>query len=511
MSVALDLLQKALERIEQAPTVPLLVAIDGIPSPGVGLSPWQTWTLLFLVRQHARQNWVAETIKFRLGADLEAMAQAGAFGHPDVPQSGLVPGLTEWEYYFHGGGCCLTHRVSGESIDVDFFDDSGDWFDPYFLTTYLRSLRTPAFPEQRLIALHRSLETISLSITDLVNEGLLISHPKGRAVKVAPDALALSSLVEDLSKAREDLHTRAVSASYLGDWLLAPQCTPFDNPASKILEERAERCRCLRFEKLRGLYEQPEARPRALQAISELEHPRLDEFLHRALLDEPSATTSVALDIITSQEDSRWCGPLHNLLRRINPNAEIPAPHIWIRIAAFLLRHGHRRGEILRDLSRLRRHELGEAALLALEFRPEAAVDLFRRALRSGIPYNRVTAAAALAIIDAAWSTHELVAVLRESDDQEATAECRAALMAGHSEEARRIVEEWERRNPHEPEAGPLVSIRELSLQARQGWLQHEMERLHERVLPLRANVPVTAESIGWWPFRRGRERSGEV
>jgi hypothetical protein len=37
--------------------------------------------------------------------------------------------LPEWEYYFHGKGCCLTHRVTGEEIDVDFFDDSAEYFD----------------------------------------------------------------------------------------------------------------------------------------------------------------------------------------------------------------------------------------------------------------------------------------------------------------------------------------------------------------------------------------------
>jgi hypothetical protein len=48
-------------------------------------------------------------------------------GHPEgVPQSGPVPGLPEWEYYFHGRGCSLTHKVEGDEIDVDFWDDSAE-------------------------------------------------------------------------------------------------------------------------------------------------------------------------------------------------------------------------------------------------------------------------------------------------------------------------------------------------------------------------------------------------
>ena len=163
--------------------------------------------------------------------------------------------------------------------------------------------------------------------------------------------------------------------------------------------------------------------------------------------------------------------------------------------------------DVLKKLLTLQRHELGEAGILALEFMPHAALDLFRKALRSTIPYDRTTAAAALAIIDEPWSQEELAAVLRESNDQLATAECRAALVTSLSTDMHRLVEEWENRNPREPEAGPWISMEEMSLRHCDGFLQWEMQKLHDRVLGLRGPAPSKPPAKwSWLPrwFRGG-------
>ena len=141
-----------------------------------------------------------------------------------------------------------------------------------------------------------------------------------------------------------------------------------------------------------------------------------------------------------------------------------------------------------------------------MEYAPELALMLFRRAVRSEIPYNRTTAAATLAILDEPWSRAELMAILRESEDQVATADCRAALMLTHNAEAHQLVKNWEARNPHEPEAGPFISMAEMSLQSCDVYLQYEMEKLHDRVLPLRGQPPPEPseeQPQWWWPFRR--------
>lgn len=122
-------------------------------------------------------------------------------------------------------------------------------------------------------------------------------------------------------------------------------------------------------------------------------------------------------------------------------------------------------------------------------------------------PPSGKTAAASLAIIDEPWCRDELIAILQESDDQEATAECRSALLLTPDPEVHRVVEEWETRNPHEAELGQWISMREHSLRSCGAFVQYEMEKLHDRVLPMRGQPPpeLSAEtSRWWWPFGLG-------
>jgi len=174
MDARFALLLGALQRADQGEPTGLASFLQDLPEVGSLPSPWETWTLIGLVRHRQRQLWVAEIIKTRLhgsGAELSALA---AFGHPEgVPQSGNVPGLPEWEYYFHGRGCCITHKVDGDAIDVDFWDDTGEYFDTFFYKNYLESLRKPEPPEQRLRDLHPSARTVTIAIADLIAARML--------------------------------------------------------------------------------------------------------------------------------------------------------------------------------------------------------------------------------------------------------------------------------------------------------------------------------------------------
>ena len=123
------LLWRALDEAKRPPPGDLAAALGSLPEVGRLPSPWATWTLIGLVRHRRRQLWVAEVVADRLGGDPAALAEAGALAHPlDRPQRGLVPGLPEWEYFFHGIGCCLTHRITGESIDVDFYGPTAEYY-----------------------------------------------------------------------------------------------------------------------------------------------------------------------------------------------------------------------------------------------------------------------------------------------------------------------------------------------------------------------------------------------
>ena len=129
------------------------------------------------------------------------------------------------------------------------------------------------------------------------------------------------------------------------------------------------------------------------------------------------------------------------------------------------------------------------------------ALPLIRKGLTADIPMNRTQVAAILTLIARPWSRRELLGALEASDDQEKTADARAALLEFGDEEDQKAVVAWEQRNPHENEAGsyleiggrrlgPFYTFGELSLKNRGSWLRYEMEKLHDQVMKVRGLVP---------------------
>ena len=455
-------------------------------------SPWLTWTLIGLARHHQRQNWVADIVKYRLGGELDAIGGSGALGHPDIPQKGIVPGFIEWEYYFHGRGCCLTHRASGEAIDVDFYDNSGDYFDRYFYSWFLKSLRSPEPPEQRIIELHPSFETCHLAMDELREYGLLAKHPDWGVSKLADEVHEHMHLIDAFCKNWSDASKRPACAVSIGDWLAAANDTDpqWEQHLVSRIALRADQCNSDRLEWLRERFQDESSHTDALLAIGEVSESSQDEFLMEVLHGVADSTMSAALAVLSSRDDPQWCDAVYGVLQRVQLNGSIPEPYIWRNCAQFLLKHDFETRKVSELLPTARGHELGEVAILALEYAPQYARELFRRALRSTVPHSRIIAAAALAIIDRPWSMKELEDVLHESHDQTPTAECRAALITSHDVQALEVVRMWEERNPHEPETGPYFTFDELSLRHRDEFLQYEMARYHDRVLPLRDRIP---------------------
>jgi hypothetical protein len=176
----------------------------------------------------------------------------------------------------------------------------------------------------------------------------------------------------------------------------------------------------------------------------------------------------------------------------------------------FLLRHDYHRAEMVAALPAC--SGSAEACLLALEYAPELVLRMIRQALRSGIPANRTAIAAILALIDRPWSRSEMLAALANSDEQELTVDCRAALLECRDEEAHRAVRAWEERNPHEPAApsfikigdrrfGPCISMGEMMVRNRAIHVRYEMEKLHDRVMKVRNYIPPEPSAAGrpWW------------
>jgi hypothetical protein len=107
--------------------------------------------------------------------------------------------------------------------------------------------------------------------------------------------------------------------------------------------------------------------------------------------------------------------------------------------------------------------------------------------------------------------TETVIVALAASDEQEKTADARAALEETGDEEARKAVLAWEERNPHENEGGsyleidgkrrgPFYTIGELELKNRAARIRYEMDKLHDRVMKLKDVIPPEPpESRPWW------------
>jgi hypothetical protein len=495
----------ALREARRPEPIDLTAAVQALPAVGRLPSPWETWTLIGLVRHRQRQLWVGDIVRARLGTNLLELGRMGALGHPPIPQSGPVPGLPEWEYYFHGKGCRLTHRVTGEKIDVDFFDDSAEYFDLWFYEQHLKSLREPALPERRLLDLHPAIEPIRLAAEDLVHAGVLAPLPGRDAFpfRVAESVLGYEEEVTAFCQSWADAGRRLWLAALAGDWPAAhDEAKRRSDPVLvEITATKDRQCRTLRQERLLLARREERLAPEALRGLADLRSDALHSALAEALRGPATGLTSAALDIIGRLNDAVWCERVYELFCRVDPAGPAPQPHLWMAALKFLLRHRHRRDELFAALPRAGGYVMGEACLMALEHAPALALPLIRRALCSCVPANRMAVAAILALIDRPWSRRELVANLQAWDEQELTADCRAALLECHDEEAHRAVRAWEERNPHEPEApsflqlgdreyGPFVSMGEIMLRDRAQHVRYEMEKLHDRVMRVRDVVP---------------------
>ena len=512
MDAQLDALLTALARAQAPEPADLVSSFRALPEPGALPSPWETWALIGLVRHRERQLWVADIVRTRLRGALSDLAALGALGHPEgIPGMGTVPDLPEWEYYFHGRGCCIRHKVDGDVIDVDFWGDTAEYFDPYFYQRYLESLRRPEPPEQRLRELHPSARTVNIAINDLIACGALTPLParESHPPRVSDEVLTYAEAVAAFCQAWANPGRRAWLAALVGDWPGADAAAAGQVALAAVTAPRAEACREIRRRRLRRELGEQYRGADALRALAGLGAADLDECLAHALGGAPTGLLSAALEIIGQQDDPRWCEPVYALFLRVDPAGQAPQPHIWMASLKFLLRHRHRTPELLAALTRAGGTEVGEAVLLALENAPELALPLIRKALLTEIPINRTRVAAILALVGKPWSRRELLRALETSDDQQKTADARAALLESGDEEAQKAVLAWEERNPHEDEVGsyldiggrrlgPFFTFGELALKNRSSWIRYEMDMLHNRVMKVRHVVP--PESAGDQP-----------
>jgi len=375
--------------------------------------PWARRLLVALDDHLVRQRWVAEVVERRLQAKPEDIGSNGAFAHPEaIGQRGTVPGLPDWRYFFHGVGCCLTHR-DGTTLDVNFDDHGAESIDPYFYAEYLSSLPAPSGVEA-LLQRPKPLgewwmeDWDTLEAAGLLNSCRLTKEGRKLAEELRPWLAAALSATEP--------GAMVAAAERLADAPLATQLAK--NNGWQVPEEltaQAEEWEARRADKLEArireghrtalvaLVELAPARAR-LQVESILSGPRLDGLVSTALQALGSEVPDSVLMGVAQRSSGksapepylRTCA-LETLLRRYRADT-LPASVRDQALAA------------LRDDAH---HCEGLAALLVFLLQPEEGLVRLGRALRHDVPATRSEAAAALVLL----GTAETAEVLRQHAD----------------------------------------------------------------------------------------------
>lgn len=299
-----------------------------------GLDHWSLWTLVCLCRHLDRQKWVGYIVESRLKGDLRLIGCAGAFGHPEaLPQLGDVPGEPEWNYYFHGCGCCLTNKVTGERIDVDFTHEGAtDNIDRFFYSNFLLSLSDPEFPERQIRRAEPLQHSWQVEIDRL---SVLNCTNAEHGLRCTADGLNLAEAIEPLSKQIARFLDCGTPAAFryavyvalaVGDVVLATQLvsqTDIGAELRDIIERESGNARQsrLRFLK-RAIRKKASYGPSYLAAIADLGHHLAEKYVLETLFGTPvDGTANSALEVVRAWNRPNLVDVLKSLLERRSSEA----------------------------------------------------------------------------------------------------------------------------------------------------------------------------------------------
>src|SRR5262249_55216872 len=96
---------------------------------------------------------------------------------------GIVPGLPDWRFAFHGRGLVL-EGPGNECLDVDFYggDEGGETIDPYFFTHRAFDLKPRPVAEARLAAWLGDPNLTVGALDELKRRALIVGHLKSEHV-----------------------------------------------------------------------------------------------------------------------------------------------------------------------------------------------------------------------------------------------------------------------------------------------------------------------------------------
>lgn len=450
------------------------------------ITPWAFWTLFSLVNHRQRQEFVLTCVQ-QLGGDVSLISKLGNSGHPNIPGNGIVPHHKDWKFYFHGIGCELINTITGEEIDVDFFDYTADWFDENFYLHYLESLKTPAVWEERVRHLHPTLETVFISTDELLEHQLLELHSEKHPFRLAFDWKPVRELTNAIEEQLQSNTGQLLEKLSIvsNDW---SQIDPsrYANSLQAKLSEAKRRVREMREKTLRKCFSKGTHNTQALRGLFDLKSSHYPHAMKTALASKQGSQFSEALELIIESNDGRWVQDVSQKIKHLDQLDEHPTvlPFRYLKSLEYLLQQAPERSHLREELLNTDFRFTAYAAILALEYLPDVALELLQRALKSCVPNNQSVSATALMFIDQPWSHQILLNALNESNDWEATIECRNAMRLLNNTDLHAAVDRWE------SDYCTAHKIQADELSTPKGHLNYEMKQLKDHVISLRNVFP---------------------
>ena len=478
-----------------------------------GISPWEMWALVGLLRHERRQKWVGFIVETKLGGSGREIGTSGALGHPDsLPQYGEVPDNPGWRYYFHGRGCCLTH-ADGTKIDVDFADDGSPLeIDPWFYTHFLLSIPHPEWSDAQVRHASPCEEAWQFELNPLRRLGLIGDKSRFRLTSEGrTKAEAIEPVVDEINRLAVDGSAPARIRmswllTFLGDVISAVNVLGQTSPDIAVgLSVKAARLVKERIDKIRVVTNSPDhnqSRP-AIAALAALGRQHVEQVIKQRLASgKPSSIHFLCLKILETW-DAKSCEPvLQAALRRFAPPSGLwgairlriapevaavtrPRNGLLVAISRLLLTH-HTPASLPRPTSSLLRQVLGEdryacdaeASFLLYLLSPTDGLSKLKNNLNHQVPVVRKEAAVFLAIIGSEEALNALLAKARQSPESGShEAACVLALLP--AQHAQAAATDWNLRNDGYED--PEGSDTEINGRKIKTWSMDEVMRANMR------------------------------
>lgn len=352
--------------------------------------PWLGWLMVCLARQVERQRWLKSVYEKHLQGVEE--------------WEGDVPSLPGWSFEFHGTGLCL-RGPGGEAIDHDIHSRGIRQVDPYFFAWRIEGLQNAALPEAKLQQWLPGTDLLVVCLDQLKKGGFLV----GEHCVTLPKTWDSVGVIERFDQVEEWLgegDRAAYLVALVADREQARRCL---EDVLALLQPDAARTLC--YQTIDGPVDHASAR--AVAGLTRLDFP-----------DDTSASRSAPPAEATERI----------LALRVRLDPECHHPYIACKVARYLFLAGHHEEgvDLVQRFAAMEKVQgynanpmLDQLTFLLLEWAPELAPPLVRRALGQG---SREVAAL-LSLLDRPWCHRELIAALERPDLEQTSRRYLAAAL----------------------------------------------------------------------------------